>query len=89
MTANVSGGTVSARVVVPEGVTIKGAGVDMSTQKPVEAATKKFADLLDQFEKLNLQNNELSRPVPRLTDGAQMLYDFVYGAEESEAADAA
>ena len=27
MTANVSGGTVSARVVVPEGVTIKGAGV--------------------------------------------------------------
>lgn len=28
MTANVSGGTVSARVVVPEGVTIKGAGVD-------------------------------------------------------------
>ena len=38
---------------------------------------------------LNLQNNELSRPVPRLTDGAQMLYDFVYGAEESEAADAA
>ncbi len=32
--------------------TLKGAGVDMSTQKPVEAATKKFADLLDQFEKL-------------------------------------
>jgi len=32
---------------------------------------------------LNLQNNELSRPVPRLTDGAQMLYDFVYGAEEA------
>ena len=32
---------------------------------------------------LNLQNNELSRPVPRLTDGAQMLYDFVYGAEET------
>lgn len=31
---------------------------------------------------LNLQNNELSRPVPRLTDGAQELYDFVYGAEE-------
>ena len=30
---------------------------------------------------LNLQNNELSRPVPRLTDGAQMLYDFVYGEE--------
>lgn len=28
---------------------------------------------------LNLQNNELSRPAPRLADGAQMLYDFVYG----------
>ena len=28
---------------------------------------------------LNLQNNELSRPVPRLADGAQMLFDFVYG----------
>ena len=28
---------------------------------------------------LNLQNNELSRPGPRLKDGAQMLYDFVYG----------
>ena len=27
---------------------------------------------------LNLKNNELSRPVPRLTDGAQKLYDFVY-----------
>ncbi len=37
---------------------------------------------------LNLQNNELSRPVPRLVDGAKMLYDFVYGetagAEETE-----
>ena len=32
--------------------TLKGAGVDMSTQAPVEAATKKFADLLEQFEKL-------------------------------------
>ena len=31
---------------------------------------------------LNLQNNELSRPGPRLADGAKMLYDFVYGAEE-------
>lgn len=30
---------------------------------------------------LNLQNNELSRPVPRLVDGAQMLFDFVYGGE--------
>lgn len=28
---------------------------------------------------LNLQNNELSRPVPRLADGAQILFDFVYG----------
>ncbi len=28
---------------------------------------------------LNLQNNELSRPTPRLADGAKMLYDFVYG----------
>lgn len=32
--------------------TLKGAGVDMSTQAPVEAATKKFAALLDEFEKL-------------------------------------
>ena len=28
---------------------------------------------------LNLQNNELSRPGPRLADGAKALYDFVYG----------
>ena len=28
---------------------------------------------------LNLQNNELSRPGPRLADGAQAMYDFVYG----------
>ncbi len=28
---------------------------------------------------LNLQNNELSRPTPRLADGAQMMFDFVYG----------
>ena len=35
---------------------------------------------------LNLQNNELSRPGPRLKDGAQMLYDFVYGAGEEEKA---
>lgn len=27
---------------------------------------------------LNLQNNELSRPAPRLADGAKMLYEFVY-----------
>ena len=31
--------------------TLKGAGVDMSTQKPVEAATRKFENLLSQFEK--------------------------------------
>lgn len=31
---------------------------------------------------LNLQNNELSRPVPRLAEGAAMLYDFVYGGAE-------
>ncbi len=30
---------------------------------------------------LNLQNNELSRPAPRLADGAQMLFDFVYGED--------
>ena len=30
---------------------------------------------------LNLQNNELSRPAPRLAEGAKMLYDFVYGEE--------
>lgn len=29
---------------------------------------------------LNLQNNELSRPAPRLADGAKMLYDFVMGS---------
>ncbi len=34
---------------------------------------------------LNLQNNELSRPAPRLLDGAKMLYDFVY--EGKDAAD--
>ena len=28
---------------------------------------------------LNLPNNELSRPGPRLADGAKALYDFVYG----------
>lgn len=28
---------------------------------------------------LNLQNNELSRPGPRLADGAKAMYDFVYG----------
>ena len=38
---------------------------------------------------LNLQNDELSRPVPRLTEGAQMLYDFVTGYAAAEVADAA
>ena len=41
---------------------------------------------------LNLQNNELSRPVPRLTEGAQELFEFVYGTDadvaETDAADA-
>ena len=31
---------------------------------------------------LNLRNNELSRPVPRLAEGAKMLYDFVNSLEE-------
>ena len=35
---------------------------------------------------LNLPNNELSRPAPRLAEGARMLYDFVYGAAESDEA---
>ncbi|MBO7708833.1 MAG: ABC transporter substrate-binding protein, partial [Lachnospiraceae bacterium] len=34
---------------------------------------------------LNLQNNELSRPVPRLAEGAKMLYEFVYGDGEEAA----
>lgn len=29
---------------------------------------------------LNLRSDELSRPGPRLVDGAQLLYDFIYGA---------
>ncbi|MBP6887951.1 MAG: ABC transporter substrate-binding protein [Oscillospiraceae bacterium] len=33
-------------------------------------------------EILNLQNNELSRPGPRLADGAQALFDFVYQAAD-------
>ena len=32
---------------------------------------------------LNLPNNELSRPIPRLADGAKLLYDFVAGIEAS------
>ena len=37
---------------------------------------------------LNLQNNELSRPAPRLADGAKMLSDFVaeHASEQAEAA---
>jgi len=31
---------------------------------------------------LNLANDELTRPGPRLADGAQMLYDFVFGSAE-------
>ena len=38
---------------------------------------------------LNLPNDELSRPVPRLAEGAQMLYDFVTGNVTAEVADAA
>ncbi len=33
---------------------------------------------------LNLQNNELSRPIPRLVDGARALYDFVVYGEKNE-----
>ena len=33
---------------------------------------------------LLLPNNELSRPAPRLADGAQMLFDFVYGEAAGE-----
>ena len=36
---------------------------------------------------LNLPNNELSRPAPRLVDGAKALYDFVMNsADETEKA---
>ncbi len=38
---------------------------------------------------LNLQNNELSRPAPRLADGAKMLYDFVQENPAEETADQA
>lgn len=31
---------------------------------------------------LNLQNNELSRPAPRLADSAQMMFDFIYGSAQ-------
>ena len=30
----------------------------------------------------NADNNEITRPGPRLMNAAQALYDFVYGAEE-------
>lgn len=33
---------------------------------------------------LNLQDNELSRPGPRLADGAQALFDFAYGASAQD-----
>ena len=33
---------------------------------------------------LNLQNNELSRPAPRLAEGAKALADFVYGEDTAE-----
>ncbi|MGI6173498.1 MAG: ABC transporter substrate-binding protein [Christensenellales bacterium] len=35
---------------------------------------------------LNLTGNELSRPGPRLADGARMLFDFVFGAAADDAA---
>ena len=38
---------------------------------------------------LNLQNNELSRPTPRLKDGATMLYNFVVEHPVEELAPAA
>ena len=38
---------------------------------------------------LDLPNNELSRPVPRLVDGAEMLEEFVSGDAAEEVADAA
>lgn len=31
---------------------------------------------------LNLQNNELSRPAPRIVEGANALYELVYGSEQ-------
>ncbi len=38
---------------------------------------------------LNLQNDELSRPAPRLADGARLLYEFLYGDKETESEAAA
>ncbi|MGB4613763.1 MAG: ABC transporter substrate-binding protein [Erysipelotrichaceae bacterium] len=34
---------------------------------------------------LNLSNNELSRPAPRLVDGAKLMFDFVYGEKTIQA----
>ena len=34
---------------------------------------------------LDLPDNELSRPAPRLAEGAQKLFDFVYGEADAEA----
>ena len=28
---------------------------------------------------LRMENNELARPTPRIVDGAQMVFDLVYG----------
>lgn len=33
---------------------------------------------------LNLRNNELSRPAPRLAEGAKLMFDFVYGEKAAE-----
>ena len=38
---------------------------------------------------LNLQNNELSRPGPRLANGAELMYEFIYGTEEENLTPAA
>ncbi|MBR0085783.1 MAG: ABC transporter substrate-binding protein, partial [Lachnospiraceae bacterium] len=35
---------------------------------------------------INLQNNELSRPGPRLMEGAELLFDFIYQEEAEEPA---
>lgn len=35
---------------------------------------------------LNMQNNELSRPTPRVAEGAKLLFDFVYGDAADQAA---
>lgn len=54
-------------------------------QTPVEEITSRSGweniPAIKNGKLLNLQNDELSRPGPRLKDGAEMLYDFVYGAK--------